>query len=44
MNCPKCNASLETNQDRGVEMEECPNCRGMWFSKKELDEFEDTAI
>jgi Zn-finger nucleic acid-binding protein len=40
MKCPKCNADLQTQDDRGVEVEACPSCQGMWLTPTELDELE----
>ena len=40
MKCPKCNVDLQTQNDRGVEVEACPSCQGMWLTPAELDELE----
>ena len=44
MKCPKCNADLQTQSDRGVEVEACPKCKGMWLTPAELDELENEAF
>jgi Zn-finger nucleic acid-binding protein len=44
MKCPKCNVDLQTQNDRGVEVEACPNCQGMWLTPVELDELENEAF
>ena len=44
MICPKCNTSLQLQHDRGVEVEACPNCRGMWLTPAELDQLENEAF
>lgn len=44
MKCPKCNADLRAQTDRGVEVEACPNCRGMWLTPAELDQLENEAF
>jgi Zn-finger nucleic acid-binding protein len=44
MNCPKCNVELQTQNDRGVEVEACPSCQGMWLTPAELDELENEAF
>ncbi|HMD55434.1 MAG TPA: zf-TFIIB domain-containing protein [Phycisphaerae bacterium] len=44
MKCPKCNVDLQLTNDRGVEIQSCPNCHGMWFTRSEFDQFEDIAI
>ena len=44
MKCPKCNVELQKQDDRGVEVDACPSCRGMWLTPAELDEFENEAF
>jgi Zn-finger nucleic acid-binding protein len=44
MKCPKCNVDLQTQNDRGVEVEACPKCQGMWLTPAELDELENEAF
>ena len=44
MKCPKCNVDLQTQNDRGVEVEACPSCQGMWLTPAELDELENEAF
>jgi Zn-finger nucleic acid-binding protein len=45
MNCPKCSAQLVRKSYKGVmEVEFCPNCRGMWLDFLELDRLEDLAF
>ncbi|MBI5822821.1 MAG: zf-TFIIB domain-containing protein [Chloroflexi bacterium] len=45
MNCPKCNSDLVKKYYKGmIEVESCPNCRGMWLDSLELDQLEDTAF
>ncbi len=41
MNCPKCNASLEKYDYKGIDVDRCPECSGMWFDYDELDQLED---
>jgi len=43
MNCPQCDVELQNSQDRGVPIEACPQCKGMWLTPAELDELENTA-
>jgi Zn-finger nucleic acid-binding protein len=40
MKCPVCNVDLQTSHDRGVEVEACPSCQGLWLTPAELDELE----
>ena len=44
MNCPKCLSQLEQQKYRGIEIEKCANCGGMWFDYDELDELEDQSF
>jgi len=44
MKCPKCNAELQTQNDRGVEVEACPACKGMWLTPAEMDQLENEAF
>ncbi|MGA9453174.1 MAG: zf-TFIIB domain-containing protein [Verrucomicrobiia bacterium] len=44
MKCPKCNVDLQTQSDRGVEVETCPACKGMWLTPAELDQLENEAF
>jgi Zn-finger nucleic acid-binding protein len=44
MKCPKCNVELQTQNDRGVEVEACPSCHGMWLTPGELDQLENEAF
>jgi Zn-finger nucleic acid-binding protein len=45
MNCPKCNADLVKKYYKGmIEVDSCPNCRGMWLDFNELDKLEDVTF
>ena len=44
MKCPNCNIDLQPRSDRGVDVNACPKCNGMWLTPSELDAFENTAI
>lgn len=37
MICPKCNAGLLLANTQGVEIDHCPNCKGVWLDRGELD-------
>lgn len=37
MNCPKCPSQLLISDKHGVEIDYCPNCRGIWLDRGELD-------
>ena len=44
MNCPRCNCELAVENYRGIEVDRCPNCGGMWLDYGELDQLEDTVL
>jgi Zn-finger nucleic acid-binding protein len=45
MNCPKCNTELIKKFYKGMlEVDSCPNCRGMWLDFDELDKLEDIVF
>ncbi|MCY1537624.1 Transcription factor zinc-finger [compost metagenome] len=37
MKCPSCNETLLMAEKRGVEIDYCPNCRGIWLDRGELE-------
>lgn len=37
MRCPNCEATLVMADRQGVEIDYCPNCRGVWLDRGELD-------
>ena len=37
MKCPKCNQSLVMSERQGVEIDYCPECRGLGLDRGELD-------
>jgi Zn-finger nucleic acid-binding protein len=44
MKCPNCGHDLAQATYKGMEINQCSACQGMWFSFKELDQLEDTVI
>ncbi len=45
MKCPKCESILVKKSYKGmIEVERCPNCRGMWLDFDELDRLEDITF
>jgi len=38
MLCPQCQASLNANQYLSVEINDCPQCNGVWLEKNILEE------
>ena len=43
MNCPRCATTLTVRQFKGIEVDRCPDCRGIWLDYHEMDELEDSA-
>jgi uncharacterized protein len=37
MNCPNCNVQLVMSERQGIEIDYCPQCRGIWLDRGELD-------
>ncbi len=44
MICPRCNGSLKPKSYRGIEVDACAECEGMWLDFEELDQLEDTVF
>lgn len=44
MNCPRCNVELKVEDHKGIEVDRCPSCQGMWLDYGELDQLEDIAL
>jgi len=36
-NCPRCNVGMKLETRLGVEVDKCPECKGIWFDNNELD-------
>ena len=43
MNCPRCNIPLAGRKYRSIEIDHCPQCRGLWLDFDEMDLLEDGA-
>jgi Zn-finger nucleic acid-binding protein len=37
MKCPLCSIDLVMSERQGVEIDYCPQCRGVWLDRGELD-------
>lgn len=37
MKCPVCNVDLVMSERQGIEIDYCPQCRGVWLDRGELD-------
>ena len=44
MKCPRCHAELTVEDYRGIEVDRCHDCGGMWLDYGELDQLEDTVF
>ncbi len=37
MTCPQCTVTLQVSDRHGIEIDYCPQCRGIWLDRGELD-------
>lgn len=44
MQCPKCKSDLRRVNLRGIEVDRCTSCQGLWLDYGELDQLEDTVL
>lgn len=44
MKCPNCEALLVMSERKGIEIDYCPNCRGVWLDKGELDKLIERSV
>ena len=43
MKCPKCHSDLMISDRQGIEIDFCPQCRGVWLDRGELDKMIERA-
>ena len=43
MKCPACDATLAMSDRQGIEIDYCPQCRGVWLDRGELDKIIERA-
>ena len=43
MKCPKCQVDLVISDRQGIEIDFCPQCRGVWLDRGELDKIVERA-
>lgn len=43
MKCPSCNTELKMSERSGIEIDYCPQCRGVWLDRGELDKIIDRS-
>ena len=41
MKCPKCNIEMQIKEIGQTQIDECPECQGMWFDQGEIDASKD---
>lgn len=44
MRCPVCNIELRMTERQGVEIDYCPQCRGIWLDRGELDKIIERTV
>ena len=44
MDCPRCSSELKLTKHKGIEVDQCVSCNGMWLDFPELDQLEDTVM
>ena len=44
MKCPNCNVALVMADRNGIEIDYCPDCRGVWLDRGELDKIIERSV
>lgn len=44
MNCPNCSTKLHMTERKGIEIDFCPDCRGVWLDRGELDKILEKSL
>ena len=44
MHCPSCIVDLKIAERQGVEVDYCPQCRGVWLDRGELDKIIERSL
>ena len=44
MNCPSCKIPLVMSDRQGIEIDYCPECRGIWLDRGELDKIIERSV
>ena len=44
MKCPNCNVALTMADRNGIEINYCPDCRGVWLDRGELDKIIERSV
>lgn len=43
LNCPNCDAAMSLAMKNGIEIDFCPNCKGVWLDRGELEKLLERA-
>jgi Zn-finger nucleic acid-binding protein len=44
MECPVCKTKLLMSEKQGIEIDYCPDCRGIWLDRGELDKIIEKSL
>ena len=44
MNCPVCHVPLRIPDRQGIEIDHCPQCRGVWLDRGKLDKIIERSV
>jgi Zn-finger nucleic acid-binding protein len=44
MSCPVCRVPLAMSERQGIEIDYCPQCRGVWLDRGELDKIIERSV
>ncbi|MBB4064487.1 TFIIB-type zinc ribbon-containing protein [Gellertiella hungarica] len=44
MQCPMCRVNLVMSERQGIEIDYCPQCRGVWLDRGELDKIIERSV
>lgn len=44
MECPVCKTKLLMSEKQGIEIDYCPDCRGVWLDRGELDKIIEKSL
>ena len=44
LNCPRCKVALNEKKFKDIDVDHCPQCKGLWLEFHELDQLEDHSM
>ena len=44
MDCPRCNVALDEKKFKDIDIDHCPECKGLWLDFHEMDKLEDHSM